>query len=128
MWRLYEFPFGIDIVQFSIFQFSIFSLFLSTEAIDYRQQTAVPLDSETHSAEDVAIFAQGPMAHMFHAVHEQHYIAHVMAYAACVGAYADHEDCVERTSSGSIATSLPSYVTMVLTVWVSIVCVKLERF
>jgi len=25
------------------------------------------------------------MAHLTHGVHEQHYIAHVMAYAACVG-------------------------------------------
>lgn len=27
----------------------------------------------------------GPMAHLFHRTHEQHYVAHVMAYAACVG-------------------------------------------
>lgn len=25
------------------------------------------------------------MAHLFHRTHEQHYVAHVMAYAACVG-------------------------------------------
>ncbi|XP_066940907.1 alkaline phosphatase-like [Macrobrachium rosenbergii] len=27
----------------------------------------------------------GPMSHLFHRTHEQHYVAHVMAYAACVG-------------------------------------------
>uniref|UniRef100_A0A3B3RU29 alkaline phosphatase n=1 Tax=Paramormyrops kingsleyae TaxID=1676925 RepID=A0A3B3RU29_9TELE len=54
---------------------------------DYMQQAAVPLDSETHGSEDVAIFAQGPMAHLFHGVQEQSYIAHVMAYAACLEPY-----------------------------------------
>uniref|UniRef100_W5MBG9 alkaline phosphatase n=1 Tax=Lepisosteus oculatus TaxID=7918 RepID=W5MBG9_LEPOC len=53
----------------------------------YRQQSAVLLDSETHGAEDVAIFAKGPMAHLFHGVQEQSYIAHVMAFAACIEPY-----------------------------------------
>ncbi|XP_068445809.1 intestinal-type alkaline phosphatase-like [Clinocottus analis] len=54
---------------------------------DYRQQAAVPLDSETHGIEDVAIFAKGPMSHLFHGVQEQNYIAHVVAYAACLEPY-----------------------------------------
>uniref|UniRef100_A0A4W6D7Y0 alkaline phosphatase n=1 Tax=Lates calcarifer TaxID=8187 RepID=A0A4W6D7Y0_LATCA len=54
---------------------------------DYRQQTPVPLSSETHGIEDVAIFAKGPMSHLFHGVQEQNYIAHVMAYAACLEPY-----------------------------------------
>lgn len=57
---------------------------------DYRQQAPVPLDSETHGIEDVAIYAKGPMSHLFHGVQEQNYIAHVMAYASCVEPY---EDC-----------------------------------
>ncbi|XP_061594470.1 intestinal-type alkaline phosphatase [Cololabis saira] len=56
----------------------------------YRQQAAVPLDSETHGIEDVAIFAKGPMSHLFHGVQEQSYIPHVMAFAACIEPY---EDC-----------------------------------
>lgn len=36
----------------------------------------------------------GPMAHLFHRVHEQSYVAHVMAYAACIGPYAT--DCHDR--------------------------------
>lgn len=56
---------------------------------DYLQQAAVPLDSETHGSEDVAIFAKGPMAHLFHGVQEQSYIPHAMAYAACIEPYAD---------------------------------------
>ncbi|KFR00570.1 Intestinal-type alkaline phosphatase, partial [Nipponia nippon] len=54
---------------------------------DYLQQAAVPLDSETHGGEDVAILAKGPMAHLFHGVQEQTYVAHVMAYAACLEPY-----------------------------------------
>lgn len=51
------------------------------------QQAAVPLESETHGGEDVAIYAKGPMAHLFHGVKEQNYVAHVMAYAACLEPY-----------------------------------------
>ncbi|KAK7889806.1 hypothetical protein WMY93_025366 [Mugilogobius chulae] len=54
---------------------------------DYRQQAPVPLGSETHGIEDVAIFAKGPMSHLFHGVQEQNYIAHVMAYASCIEPY-----------------------------------------
>ncbi|KAK3868630.1 hypothetical protein Pcinc_025993 [Petrolisthes cinctipes] len=56
---------------------------------DFEPLAAVPTysGSETHGGEDVAVFAQGPMAHLFHRVHEQSYVAHVMAYAACIGPY-----------------------------------------
>uniref|UniRef100_A0A8C8S272 Alkaline phosphatase n=1 Tax=Pelusios castaneus TaxID=367368 RepID=A0A8C8S272_9SAUR len=61
----------------------------STESEDagYKQQAAVPLTSESHGGEDVAIMAKGPMAHLFHGVQEQTYVAHVMAYAACLEPY-----------------------------------------
>jgi alkaline phosphatase len=48
----------------------------------------VPLDSETHGGEDVAVFARGPQAHLVHGVQEQSYIAHVMAFAGCLEPYA----------------------------------------
>ncbi len=48
---------------------------------DFLQEAAVPLDSETHAAEDVAVFASGPKAHLFHGVQEQSYIYQVMANA-----------------------------------------------
>ncbi|XP_061832386.1 intestinal-type alkaline phosphatase 1-like [Nerophis lumbriciformis] len=72
---------------------------------EYRQQATVPLDSETHGSEDVAIFAKGPMSHLFHGVQEQSYIAHVMAYAACLEPY---EDCklTLPNHAGSIFPSL----------------------
>ncbi|XP_038673161.1 alkaline phosphatase-like [Scyliorhinus canicula] len=56
---------------------------------DYEQQAAVPLKSETHGAEDVAIFSKGPMAYLFHKIHEENYIAHVIAYAACIEPYTE---------------------------------------
>ncbi|OWF51691.1 Alkaline phosphatase, tissue-nonspecific isozyme [Mizuhopecten yessoensis] len=55
--------------------------------IDYKQVTTVPLTFETHGGEDVSIYARGPMSHLIAGVHEQNYIAHVMAQAACVGAH-----------------------------------------
>lgn len=73
---------------------------------DYQPQAAVPLKSETHGGEDVAILARGPMAHLFHGVQEQTYVAHVMAYAACIEPYTD---CRQRNSGSSIlGNSSPS--------------------
>lgn len=48
---------------------------------DYLQEGIYPLPAETHAGEDVAIFAGGPAAHLFHGVMEQNVIFHVMAEA-----------------------------------------------
>jgi alkaline phosphatase len=48
---------------------------------DYLQEAIIPLSAETHAAEDVAIFAGGPKAHLFHGIVEQNVIYHVMAEA-----------------------------------------------
>ncbi len=45
---------------------------------DYRQDACTRLDSETHGGEDVPLYADGPQAHLFHGVLEQHVIFHVM--------------------------------------------------
>ena len=45
---------------------------------DFHQEALVPLKDETHAGEDVAIFAGGPNAHLFHGVHEQSYLYYVM--------------------------------------------------
>uniref|UniRef100_A0A8C4QAQ3 Alkaline phosphatase n=1 Tax=Eptatretus burgeri TaxID=7764 RepID=A0A8C4QAQ3_EPTBU len=66
---------------------------LTTEEVenkDYKQRASVPLKSETHGGEDVAIYAQGPMAHFFQGVKEQNYIAHLMSYAACMKSPVDY--------------------------------------
>lgn len=59
----------------------------------------MPLDSETHGGEDVAILAKGPMAYLFHGVQEQTYVAHVMAYAACIEPYTN---CHQKNSAAVI--------------------------
>uniref|UniRef100_A0A672MR66 Alkaline phosphatase n=1 Tax=Sinocyclocheilus grahami TaxID=75366 RepID=A0A672MR66_SINGR len=67
---------------------------------DYVQQSAAPLDSETHGGEDVALFARGPMAHLYQGVYEQSYIPHAMAFAACVGTNQEH--CAATTEPDEI--------------------------
>ncbi len=52
-----------------------------TEDPDYKQETTVPLKSETHGGEDVPLYADGPQAHLFHGVLEQNVIFHVMVEA-----------------------------------------------
>jgi alkaline phosphatase len=54
---------------------------VDTRAPDYRQAAAIPLHSETHGGEDVAVYATGPGADLVHGVQEQNYIYHVMAEA-----------------------------------------------
>ncbi len=49
---------------------------------DYKQQSLLPIASETHSGEDVALYARGPWAHLFTGTIEQNYIFNVMTYAA----------------------------------------------
>ena len=71
----------------------------------YLQESAVPRDSATHGGEDVAIYAKGPMAHLFRSVHEENYIAHVMAYASCVGDYSHHQQCAAAVA-GSTGSSV----------------------
>ena len=60
----------------------------STESPYYVQYAAIHQEEAFHDGSDVAIFAHGPQAHLFQGVQEQSYIAHVFAYAMCVGEYA----------------------------------------
>ncbi|XP_076820060.1 alkaline phosphatase-like isoform X2 [Clavelina lepadiformis] len=71
----------------------------------YQQQSAVPLSSETHSAEDVIVYGSGPMSHLLTGVHEQTHIARVVQYAACLGPGNENEPhCIEN--SGFISGTL----------------------
>ncbi|NXG78969.1 PPBT protein, partial [Baryphthengus martii] len=75
---------------------------------NYQAQSAVPLRQETHGGEDVAIFARGPMAHLLHGVHEQNYIPHAMAYAACIGSNRGHcNNAAGRPTAATAAVLLP---------------------
>jgi alkaline phosphatase len=54
---------------------------VDTKAPDFKQQALVPLESETHGGEDVAIYARGPFAHLFQGTMEENAIYWVMAKA-----------------------------------------------
>ncbi|MFT4529529.1 MAG: alkaline phosphatase [Gammaproteobacteria bacterium] len=55
---------------------------INTQTPGYHQEALIPLESETHSGEDVGIFSTGPGAHLVSGVHEQNVIFHIMNYAA----------------------------------------------
>lgn len=52
-----------------------------TEALDYRQQSLVGLNSETHGGDDVVARAAGPKAYLFKGTIEQNTIFHIMKTA-----------------------------------------------
>ncbi len=51
------------------------------EAPDYLPEAAVPRFMETHSGEDVPLYAGGPGAALFHGVQEQNFVYHAMREA-----------------------------------------------
>ncbi|MFZ5505988.1 MAG: alkaline phosphatase [Pseudomonadota bacterium] len=51
---------------------------VDTTALNFLQPALVPMGSETHAGEDVAIFASGPKAHLVRGSMEQNWIYHVM--------------------------------------------------
>jgi len=75
------------------------ALVIFSAATNFTTPSHIPLGYESHGGEDVGIYALGPMAHLFHGVQEQNYIAHAMAYASCVGQNKGH--CEETTTSGT---------------------------
>jgi alkaline phosphatase len=54
---------------------------VDTTDSEYLQEATVPMGMETHAGEDVAIYAGGPRAALFHGVVEQSYIYHAMVEA-----------------------------------------------
>ncbi len=52
---------------------------VDTTALGFKQQSLIPMGSETHGGEDVAIFAGGPGANLFSGAMEENEIYHVMA-------------------------------------------------
>jgi alkaline phosphatase len=49
--------------------------------LNYRQQSLIPLMSETHGGDDVVARAAGPKAHLFKGTIEQNTIFHIMRAA-----------------------------------------------
>ncbi|XP_077513161.1 alkaline phosphatase-like [Amblyomma americanum] len=80
---------------------------------DHVQRSAFKLSEETHGGEDVAVYATGPWAHLFSGVHDQSYIPHVLAYAACVGRFAG-DKCATAAAGASPAAPLAAVLASAL--------------
>jgi alkaline phosphatase len=65
---------------------------INTEDEGFHQEALVPLSAETHSAEDVAIYAGGAGAYLMHGVQEQNYIYHVMNAASKIEKRKDNKE------------------------------------
>lgn len=78
-----------------------------TEDFEYSQQSGIHNDEGVHGGTDVYVYAKGPMAHLFHSLHEQPYIARVMAYA---GGFDSHFGNVTTSSSCRFSTNLFSLI------------------
>lgn len=55
---------------------------IDTESSGFHQEALIPLGSETHSGEDVGIYAVGPGAQLLRGTHEQSNIFHAMNHIA----------------------------------------------
>ena len=55
---------------------------IATESSGFHQEALIPLGSETHSGEDVGIYAVGPGAQLLRGTHEQSNIFHAMNHIA----------------------------------------------
>ena len=88
------------------------------KSFNYQNPASVPRKKETHGGDDVGIFAIGPFAHLFHSVHEQSYIGHVMAYSACLGPYSTDEHCTVGNSAIRKNDSFFYFFTFIL-LWMS---------
>nr|XP_027198619.1 alkaline phosphatase-like [Dermatophagoides pteronyssinus] len=60
---------------------------------DYKQLSAVPLDSATHGGDDVGAFGTGPGSNLLRGSQEQTYVAHLMEFSTCIGEYANEPHC-----------------------------------
>jgi len=88
--------------------------------LKYKQGSAAPLSSETHGGDDVGIWAAGPMAHLFHGVHEQSYIGHVMSYAACIGPQKTRSRCLNNFSGNPAEKVSTTFVITFISLCVSL--------
>ncbi|XP_053609337.1 membrane-bound alkaline phosphatase-like isoform X2 [Plodia interpunctella] len=100
---------------------SLHQQFMSRD-VDYSYPSLVPLDSETHGGEDVAVFASGPWQHLFTSSYEQNAIPHLIAYAMCLTDN-KHENCHRKGgffsgNAGSRPDLIP--IVLILTVIVSL--------
>ena len=90
---------------------------LDIHSKEYRQLAHTPTPYSAHGGEDVAVYAEGPMAHLFHGVHEQSYVAHAMGFAACLGPYANECNVPGRSSAACLTGTPLLFVLLFLYRW-----------
>lgn len=73
---------------------------------DYEFPATAYLNSETHGADDVGIFARGPWAHLYTGVHEQNMIPNIAAYAAAIGPFKGRSDSGDNSGAVSVQVAL----------------------
>ena len=88
------------------------------ESFAFQNPSLAPRSSETHGGDDVGIFALGPFSHMFHSVHEQSYIAHVMAYASCIGPHQNAKHCVVENNSNILFSSQSCSLIIIVSIFI----------
>lgn len=66
---------------------------------DRQYSAGVPLDSESHGGDDIAIYASGPWSHLFQGSYEQSVVGLAMAYAAEIGPYATPPEITPNSGS-----------------------------
>ena len=93
------------------------SLHFLSAADDFKSPVQVPMEISTHAGEDVGIYARGPMSHLINGVQDNHYIAHVMAYAACIGD--DESHCSDMNLPTTPNGVLPSGGYWMSSVWIT---------
>ncbi|KAG8038873.1 hypothetical protein G9C98_003180 [Cotesia typhae] len=82
----------------------------------YQHMAGIYLKDETHGGEDVGVYSTGPYSHLLRGTFEQNYIAHVVAYAACLKDWPSHcndqyKKYYYETSNASLSTvSLSSLI------------------
>ncbi|XP_059045152.1 alkaline phosphatase, tissue-nonspecific isozyme-like isoform X2 [Achroia grisella] len=64
-----------------------------TNNVYYKQNAGIVLDENSHGGGDVIIYAKGPHSHLFHNIHEQHYVYYAVLYASKMGPYASSNAC-----------------------------------
>ncbi|XP_062609401.1 alkaline phosphatase, tissue-nonspecific isozyme-like [Saccostrea cucullata] len=87
---------------------------VDTTSFSFQQSGVVPMSSETHAGEDVPVYATGPMAHLLVGTHEQNYIAHVLAYASCVGPYPGRCDVTPSATHSGASNTVISFLLLFL--------------
>ncbi|KAF7494481.1 Alkaline phosphatase [Sarcoptes scabiei] len=76
--------------------------------LKHQYYSGISTSKSLHTGEDVALYAIGPMAHLFGGTVEQSYIAHVISFASCIGPYHNESHCNDnQTIRGSDSTKYP---------------------